>query len=231
MQSGTFCVILITVCVRSLKGGLMYMGTNLNGDIYIEKLSDLEKLIESDTSYDLVMKRIDELYCYKPVSMKLFQLKCKLLNKNNQSEMVINNYKDYYCVESRMDDNIGLWEQIILAYKKANKNDEAIRHNYMKKRLLNNNEIYEEDRKLLEIKERFIQGEESLENINELENYYYYTFNTLIAYCLSLFKFVPIYIKPPFKLRTQVIVSITQNVSLCIKSETFYIIFYIILLY
>ena len=188
MQSETFCVILITVCVRSLKGGLMYMGTNLNGDIYIEKLSDLEKLIESDTSYDLVMKRIDELYCYKPVSMKLFQLKCKLLNKNNQSEMVINNYKDYYCVESRMDDNIGLWEQIILAYEKANKNDEAIRHNYMKKRLLNNNEIFEEDKKLLEIKERFIQGEESLENINELENYYYYTFNTLIAYCLSLYK-------------------------------------------
>ena len=122
MQSGTFCVILITVCVRSLKGGLIYMGANLNSDIYNEKLNELEKLIESDTSYDLVMKRIDDLYCYKPVSMKLFQLKCKLLNKNNQSDTVINNYKDYYCVESRMDDNIGLWEQIILAYEKANKN-------------------------------------------------------------------------------------------------------------
>lgn len=188
MQSETFCVILITVCVRSLKGGLMYMGANLNSDIYNGKLNELEKLIESGTSYDLAMKRIDELYCYKPVSMKLFQLKCKLLNKNNQSDIVINNYKDYYCVESRMDDNIGLWEQIVFAYEKTNMNDEAIRRNYMKKRLLNNNETFEEDGKLLEIKECFIQGEETLEIINELENYYYYTFNTLMACCLSLYK-------------------------------------------
>lgn len=164
------------------------MGINSDTDRYNEKINELEKLIESDTEYDVVMQEMEKLYCYKPVSMKFFELKCRLYNKNNLSEMVINNYKDYYCVESKIDDNIGLWDQIILAYEQCNMKEEAIRQNYMKKKLLNNSEILEEEKKLFEIKEFFIQGEETLEFIEELENYYYYTFNTLIAYCLSLYK-------------------------------------------
>ena len=156
--------------------------------VYYNRIKELEKLMDDSFDYEKIEAEIDELHCYKPVSMRLLATKCKMLNRNNNFFDVIRDYGDLFCAESVEEDNIALWEQVIYAYNNAGMKEKAVRQTYMKNKLLEPNRINDLDASLDNVRDKFIKGDESLAVLNELEELYFYTFNTLMAYCVSMYK-------------------------------------------
>lgn len=156
--------------------------------MYYNRIKMLEEIMEGSHDYKKIEAEIDELYRYKPVSLRLLAAKCKLFNSNNRSLDVIRDYSDLFCTESEDEDNIALWEQVISAYENAGMEEEAIRQKYVKKRLFDKDQMTDWDIRLTNAKDKFVNGDESLLVLNELEDMYFYTLNTLMAYCIFLYK-------------------------------------------
>lgn len=160
----------------------------MNHQEYTKHLDLIEEQLEKGKPAKQVLKMLDELYAYKPVSTKYHQIKCKALMKRGLTEKLIWEFEDKISKQYIFEGNIELWQQIIEIYFATNQIIEGKRQQYLLNKLIHNNEYLHEDNKLSQIKQLFMAGNESKEVLKELEEQYYITCNRLMAYSVYLYQ-------------------------------------------
>ena len=136
---------------------------------YNQLLDEIEQTIDkSENVPDEIFDSLEQLYRFKPVGSKYYQVKCKALMKNNLMKNQLEKYMELYSKESIYPDNVRLWKQVIEAMEKEGMKDEAAREKYLLNRLTGNCENEETEHKLGMVKEKFVSGNESIENVKEL---------------------------------------------------------------
>ena len=160
----------------------------MNHQEYTKHLDFIEEQLNHGQPVKKILKMLDELYAYKPVSVRYHQIKCKVLMKRGLTEELIQEFEDKISKQYVLEGNIELWQQIIEIYFATNQIIEGKRQQYLLNRLIHNEEYLEEEKKLNQLKRRFIEGEEKKEVLKELEEQYLITCNRLLAYCVYFYQ-------------------------------------------
>lgn len=164
--------------------GVRYM----NIEEYNNKFNSLNNELNMANINVKTVEEIDQLYDMKPVSMRWHVLKCKSMVKKGHIMGAIKKYSSMINYEYAFEGNIELWQEVIEAYSKADQKWESKKLQYMLSNLIAGQFHSELDRQLITARQRFMEGDESLENLNSLEEFYYVTCNYLIAYTIYLQK-------------------------------------------
>ena len=146
-----------------------------------------DSLDKGEIDCETALEEVEKLYAYKPVSLKLQSLKCKILLKRGDAENVIKSYAESFSKNSKNEDNIELWEMLIDAYEKKGMQELARYNSYAKSRLKEDKNIEIFDSELASVKKCFVENEETLEILKKLENSYFETGNIIFAFCVNIY--------------------------------------------
>lgn len=163
-------------------------GLFMNHQEYASRLDYIEEQLERGLPIKQVLKMLDELYAYKPVSVRYHQIKCKALMKRKVTEELLLEFEDKISKECIFEGNIELWQQIIEIYFTLNRAEEGERQQYLLNKLIKNADYLDEENKLNKIRKIFLEGNESQEILRKLEDQYFITCNRLMAYCVYFYR-------------------------------------------
>lgn len=155
---------------------------------YEKELQLLDELVSTAQFGEKHQERLEELYGFKPVSMKWFVVKSKALILQGKPKEVLSRFKDRVNRDYTYSENIELWEQVIRALEMCKIHSEGKRQRYMYSRIVGNDFCKEVDCSLKSSKERFINGDISQENLADLEELYYVSNQKLLSYMVYLYK-------------------------------------------
>lgn len=156
----------------------------MNIEEYNKEIDCLNKELNLDKINEKILKRIEELYNFKPISMKWHALKCKTMVKTGHIADAINKYSDMINYEYVFEGNIELWQELMEAYCEAGQELKSKKLQYMLSNLTSDNVHIELQQQLKSVRQQFMEGDESVENLIRLEEFYYVTCNYLVAYCV-----------------------------------------------
>lgn len=163
---------------------------------YNRKLDEVSRLLDKETIDNTVVELLDDLYNYKPVSPRWHQLKCKSLMKQGNVSDIITRFGDKVSKEYTYDGNTELWSKLIEAYRINGQVLEGDRQSYMLSKLTDGEYHIRLEDELFAVRQKFMEGDESIETILLLEGLYYKTCNRMMAYAMYLYgcKLYPEYV-------------------------------------
>lgn len=149
---------------------------------YNEQLDKIEMTIDkSEFVEKSVFDVLDELYTFKPVSTRYHQIRCKALMKNGEISNLLTLYGEMYSKEAVYEGNVELWQQLIEVMCLQNDEMEAGRQTYLLNRLLCNENNSITDSELGNVKKEFIDGNESIDILVQMEKKYFQSNQQLMA--------------------------------------------------
>ena len=154
---------------------------------YTAVLDVIQKKLEGNNEIEEVLKKLETLYDYKPVTMQWHELMCKALLKSGQAEDVIFRYLDYINKDSLIKENLEIWRTVSEAYLQTGNIREGNRLRFMLSKKEHTGYFKQTEEALDAAKEALTEGRESKELLMSLESLYYTTNNKLMAYIVYLY--------------------------------------------
>lgn len=164
-------------------------GIKMKRQEYEEYIDLLEKAIDKCNVITKEIKdTLDNLFMFKPVSLKWYVLKCRTLNKMRQYEETLVVSRKMICKESYDRDNVELWKEYIDALKMLGKDIEEKQERYILGKLLNDNVYCRYEEELQKKKNEFVEGNLTPETLMTLEEDLFVCCQRLASFLIYLYR-------------------------------------------